>query len=116
MQPPTAYYIPPSRVRMPLCTTPRSTYCEFKGQATYYSLMSPASAADTVSNRIWSYTEPNKEYDAIKGYIAFYVGPWECYVDGERASPQPGEYYAGWITSDVQGIVKGQWGTWDPVF
>ncbi|KAK0726032.1 hypothetical protein B0H67DRAFT_572172 [Lasiosphaeris hirsuta] len=110
------YYIPPNRVRMPLCTTSRSTHCEYKGQATYYSLMSPISASEMVANRIWSYTEPHRNFDAIKGYIAFYVGPWECYVDGERAQPQPGDYYAGWVTNDVEGVVKGQWGTWDPVF
>ena len=111
-----AYYIPPQRVRMPICTTARSTFCEYKGQATYYSLMSPINAADTVSNRIWSYVEPHRDYEVIKGYIGFYVGPWDCYVDGERASPQPGDYYAGWVTSDIGGVYKGQWGAWDPVY
>ena len=47
--------------------------------------MSPISAAEIINNRIWSYNEPPKEYDAIKGYLAFYVGPWECYVDNEGA-------------------------------
>lgn len=81
--------------------------------------MSPISAADTVSNRIWSYNEPPKEYEAIKGYLAFFVGPWECYVDNERAHPPPSDFYGGWVTSDIEGLIKGphQWGTgWDPVF
>ena len=26
-----------------------------------------------------------------------------CYVDGERAEPQPGGYYGGWVTRDVVG-------------
>lgn len=102
-------------VRIPLSTTPRTTFCEWKGTATYYSMMSPINANDTVSNRIWAYQEPAKGYECIKGYLAFYVGPWECYVDGERAHPQPGDYYAGWITSDIEGVFKGQWGNWDPV-
>ena len=110
-----AYYIPPNMVRIPLSTTPRSTFCEWKGTATYYSMMSPINANDTVQNRIWSYNEPAKGYESIKGFLAFYVGPWECYVDGERAHPQPGDYYAGWITSDIEGVIKGQWGNWDPV-
>jgi hypothetical protein len=113
------YYIPPSRVRLPLSTTPRSTFSEFHGAATYYAIMSPISAAEIINNRIWSYNEPPKEYDAIKGYLAFYVGPWECYVDNERAHPPPGDYYGGWVTSDIEGLVKPphQWGTgWDGVF
>jgi hypothetical protein len=83
--------------------------------ATYYSMMSPISANETVSNRIWSYQEPTKGFEAIKGFLAFYAGPWECYVDGERVQPQPGDFYGGWVTSDVEGVVKGQWGNWDPV-
>ncbi|KAL2171210.1 hypothetical protein VTG60DRAFT_3521 [Thermothelomyces hinnuleus] len=116
------YYIPPNRVRLPLSTTPRSTFSEFHGAATYYAIMSPISAAEILSNRIWSYNEPPKEYEAIKGYLAFFVGPWECYVDNERAQPPPGDYYGGWVTSDIEGLVKPsphqpQWGTgWDGVF
>ena len=117
--PRAVYYIPPSRVRLPLSTTPRSTFSEFHGAATYYAIMSPISAAEIINNRIWSYNEPPKEYEALKGYLAFYVGPWECYVDNERAHAPPGDYYGGWVTSDIEGLVKPphQWGTgWDGVF
>jgi len=58
--------------------------------------------------------DPPSEYSAIKGYIAFFVGPWECFVDGERAVAQPGDWYGGWITSDCAGVYKGPWGNWDP--
>lgn len=115
LPPHTAYYIPPTSVRMPLSTTPRSTFCEWKGAATYYSMMSPISVAEVISNRIWSYNDPLRGYEPIKGYLAFYVGPWECYVDGERVQAQPGEFYGGWVTSDIDGVFKGQWGNWDPV-
>ncbi|KAL2121780.1 hypothetical protein VTJ04DRAFT_2235 [Mycothermus thermophilus] len=115
------YYVPPSRVRLPLSTTPRSTFSEFHGAATYYAIMSPISASEIISNRIWSYNEPPKEYEALKGLLAFYVGPWECYVDNERAQAPPGDYYGGWVTSDIEGLVKApaphQWQTgWDGVF
>ena len=100
---------------MPLSTTPRSTFCEWKGAATYYSIMSPIDAAQTIQNRIWSYNDPTPGFEALKGYLAFYVGPWECYVNGERAQQQPGDFYGGWVTSEIEGVVKGQWGTWDPV-
>ena len=88
--------------------------CEWKGVATYYSMMSPINASETIQNRIWSYNEPTKAFEPIKGYLAFYAGPWDCFVDGEQVLPQPGDFYGGWLTSDIEGIVKGQWGNMDP--
>ena len=35
-----------------------------------------------------------------------------CYVDGELVLPQPGEFYGGWITSDIVGPFKGEPGSW----
>jgi hypothetical protein len=34
-----------------------------------------------------------------------------CYVDGEKVTPQAGNFYAGWITSDIVGPFKGEPGT-----
>ena len=77
--------------------------------------MSPISASETVHDRIWSYNEPTKAFEHIKGYLAFYSGPWECFVDGEQVVPQPGDYYGGWVTSEVDGVYKGQqWGNMEP--
>jgi len=36
-----------------------------------------------------------------------------CYVDDERVTPQPGDYYGGWITGEVVGPFKGNPGTID---
>jgi hypothetical protein len=30
-----------------------------------------------------------------------------CWLDGERVTPQPGQFYGGWITADVEGPFKG---------
>lgn len=111
-----AYYLPPTSVKVPLATTPNQTWCEWKGQATYYSIMSPISASETVHNRIWSYNNPTPNFEAIRGYLSFYAGPWECYVNGEKVQPQQGDFYGGWVTSDIDGVVKGGWGTMDPMF
>ena len=35
-----------------------------------------------------------------------------CWVGDERATPQPGGFYGGWITSDVVGPFKGVEGSW----
>ena len=34
-----------------------------------------------------------------------------CFVDDERVVAQPGDFYGGWITSDVVGPFKGERGT-----
>lgn len=110
-----AYYIPPSAVKIPLTKTSRSTYCEWKGAATYFSAADEASG-QTVANRIWAYERPTQRFEAIRGYLSFYAGaPWECYVDGEAVQAQPGDFYGGWVTSEIEGIVKGRNGNWDPV-
>jgi hypothetical protein len=68
-----------------------------------------------VDNRIWSYDDPSKGFEPIKGYLSFYAGPWDCFVDGEKVQPQPGDFYGGWVTSDIDGVVKGRTGNMDPV-
>ena len=87
--------------------------CEWKGRATYYEVTHPSDPKDVVTNRIWSYDSPTPGFKDIKGYLSFYAGPWDCYVDGERVEPQPGDFYGGWMTSDVErASVKGGPGTW----
>jgi hypothetical protein len=34
-----------------------------------------------------------------------------CYVDEEQVTPQAGDFYGGWITSDIVGPFKGESGT-----
>ncbi|KAF0330553.1 hypothetical protein GQ607_002432 [Colletotrichum asianum] len=116
---PPTYYLPSTSINVPLTPTQRSTYCEWKGAATYYAITAPrtsdARESQVVSNRIWSYDSPTPGFEAIKGYLSFYAGPWDCFVDGELVEPQPGDFYGGWVTSDIEGIVKGAHGNWDPV-
>lgn len=116
--PKTAYYLPKSSLLLPLTPTRKSTFCEYKGWATYYSIHLPDGEAqvsdsnwapkfEVVKDRIWSYENPTKEYRQLKGYVSFYAGPWECYVDGEEVKPQPGDFYGGWTTAELEGIIKG---------
>jgi uncharacterized protein (DUF427 family) len=107
---PPVYYIPPEDVRMDLLTeNPDATWCEWKGLARYYDvevdgLRAPAAA--------WYFPLPTRIYEPMKGYVAFYPRAMEaCFVDGERVQPQPGDFYGGWITSDVVGPFKGEPGT-----
>lgn len=88
-----AYYIPPSDIKVPLEKTFRQSYCEWKGFASYFNVQSPDDKA--VENRAWAYGRPTQGFKEIKDYVSFYAGPWDCYVDGEKVEPQPGDFYGG---------------------
>lgn len=76
--------------------------------------MNHPDTGEEVKSRIWSYESPTKEFTDIKGYLSFYASgvPWECFVDDEKVEPQPGDFYGGWKTSDIEGPLKGGPGTW----
>lgn len=108
----SAYYFPPSSIKLPLTKTSKSTYCEWKGYATYHNINLPSSSSSeqpkTVRERIWSYENPNSRFKDLKDHLSFYAGePWQCFVDGEEVIPQPGDFYGGWTTSELEGIIKG---------
>ena len=107
---PPVYYIPFGDVQQQfLSRSERQSYCEFKGLATYYTLKVGEKVA---KNAAWSYHNPSIGYDSIKDHIAFYPGHVDaCYVDGERVQAQEGDFYGGWITSDIEGPFKGGPGT-----
>lgn len=107
---PPVYYVPPDDVRRELLEPVEgSTLCEWKGLAQYWT----ARVGDRVAQRAaWSYADPDPEYEAIKGYIAFFPGEMDaCFVGDHVATPQPGRYYGGWVTPDVVGPFKGEPGT-----
>jgi uncharacterized protein (DUF427 family) len=110
---PPTYYLPPSSLKVPLSPSSHSSFCEWKGKATYHDIANPANANEVVKSRIWSYESPTTRFKPLKGYLSFYASPWTCYVDGEQVEPQPGDFYGGWMTSDVErSSVKGGPGTW----
>ncbi|WP_306324568.1 DUF427 domain-containing protein [Streptomyces venezuelae] len=103
---PPVFYVPRHDVRMDLLTpTAGSTHCEWKGEATYWTL---TVLGRTVDNAAWSYEEPDPAYAALTGHLAFYPGRVDsCTVGGERVLPQPGGFYGGWITDEIIGPFKG---------
>lgn len=102
-------YVPPEDVRMDRLhiNTDRS-YCEWKGEAEYLDLRVEQGVVRSVG---WTYRKPTPQFAEITGYISFYPGRIECYIDGERVRPQPGRFYGGWVTSQVAGPIKGGPGT-----
>ena len=107
---PPVYYVPPRDVRMDLLApSEHHSYCEWKGEASYYTLR----VADrVVPNVAWTYEQPLPGYESIRGYLAFYARLIdEAWVGAELATPQPGRFYGGWVTSRIVGPFKGDPGT-----
>ncbi|UJR11543.1 hypothetical protein I4U23_015723 [Adineta vaga] len=112
---PPTYYIPPEDVKQQyLIRNDKSSYCAYKGIASYYDF-TPPDNQPIVKSRIWSYGNPNGtdgKFADIKDYYSFYVGPWDCYVNGEKVQAQPGDFYGGWKTKNIMGKVNAGSGAW----
>jgi uncharacterized protein (DUF427 family) len=107
---PPAYYFPPDDVeRSLLVPSTTRTFCEWKGQASYWTV----TVGDrTVPDAAWSYPDPVPAFEDIRDHLAFYAQRADaCFVDGEQVEPNPGAFYGGWITSDILGPFKGGPGT-----
>jgi uncharacterized protein (DUF427 family) len=65
------FYLPRDDVQMALFErTDHSTYCPFKGHASYWSLK----LNDAVEgNLVWSYEDPDPEVAGLKNYLSFYT-------------------------------------------
>lgn len=106
------FYIPAKDVNQSLLVpSQHSSYCEWKGAASYWSVAMPASPGELQENVGWSYGDPSGEFSAIAGCFAFYADKLSCLVDGEPARAQAGGFYGGWITPEVIGPFKGEAGT-----
>ncbi|MEJ7633371.1 DUF427 domain-containing protein [Aeromicrobium sp.] len=85
------------------------TFCEWKGTASYFDLVTPDR---TIAAGAWTYPQPSAGYRDLVGHVAIYPGKVDrCTVDGEVVQVQEGDFYGGWITSRVTGPFKGAPGT-----
>jgi len=107
---PPVYYVPVSDVPAEfLIPSSRRTSCEFKGTASYSHL---AVEGHQSLDAAWLYEDPSPGYEELEGMIAFYPGRVDrCLVDEEVVIPQEGDFYGGWITSEIVGPFKGGPGT-----
>jgi len=107
---PPTFYLPPEEVaREYLRPSDSRSFCEWKGQASYWSLALPEQPV--VKDIAWSYEEPYAEFEAIAGYLSFYPARIECTIDGQAVQPQAGGFYGGWVTPELVGPFKGEPGT-----
>jgi len=74
---PPRWYFPRDDVRMELLAdSPTRTGCAYKGFASYWSV-------GDVDDAAWCYPEPTRDFERIRGMVAFFNERVELEVDGE---------------------------------
>lgn len=107
---PPTYYLPiESFLSGVLVEVPGQTYCEYKGAASYFDLHV---GAEVIQRAAWTYKNPNGGFEQLSGKVAVYANLVDrCTVGDEVVEPQEGDFYGGWITSNIRGPFKGAPGT-----
>ncbi|MBA3421855.1 MAG: DUF427 domain-containing protein [Thermoleophilaceae bacterium] len=108
---PPTIYVPSEDVELELLSaSPRpSSLCEWKGSAQYLDVEVAGRRDEAVA---WRYPRPVDAYAALEGHICFYPSRMDaCWLGDERVAAQPGDFYGGWVTSDLEGPFKGAPGT-----
>ena len=67
-----------------IVATDHSTYCPFKGHASYWSVKADAASVDDASleNSIWGYLNPYTECEPLLNHVAFYTDRLTLEVNG----------------------------------
>ena len=78
---PAVQYVPLADVDPALLQpTSTHTYCPYKGEASYYSLVVPDAAVD-LTDAVWTYPAPYAAVAEIAGHVAFYPDRVEVRVE-----------------------------------
>ena len=68
---PAVFYVPRSDIDLAYFQrSEHSTYCPYKGPASYFNLVI---AGETAENVVWSYEDPYPAMVEIKDHVAFYA-------------------------------------------
>jgi uncharacterized protein (DUF427 family) len=108
---PPTIYVPPQDVRADLLAVGagHATWCEFKGAATSLDALV---GGRRVTNVAWTYPQPTAGYAELRDHVAFFPGRVDAaWLGDERVRAQAGDFYGGWITTDLVGPFKGPPGT-----
>nr|WP_246314868.1 DUF427 domain-containing protein [Kineococcus aurantiacus] len=87
-----------------------TSWCEWKGQASYVDLLD-AGGRVVRERAAWTYPHPTPGFEPLAGAFAFYPSGVRCLLDDEEVLAQEGDFYGGWISSEVTGPFKGAPGT-----
>ncbi|MHA7880131.1 MAG: DUF427 domain-containing protein [Saccharospirillum sp.] len=103
------YYLPREDIQARLEPVSGTSFCEWKGVAHYFDVIAGESVAERAA---WTYEHPTHRFLTIAGYLSFYAGKLdEAWVGDVRVIPQPGDFYGGWVTPNLDGQIKGAPGT-----
>jgi uncharacterized protein (DUF427 family) len=108
---PPTIYVPIADVHAEHLTpaAARPAWCEFKGAARYLDAVVDGRRVEAVA---WTFGDPSPGYEALRDHVAFYPGRVdEAWLGGERVAAQAGDFYGGWISTDLVGPFKGAPGT-----
>lgn len=105
------YYLPPGDILATLRPAHGSSVCEWKGVARYFDVLAGSATAPRAA---WAYDDPTARLATLAGHVAFYAALIdEAWVGDARVIPQPGSFYGGWVTPNLDGRIKGAPGTQD---
>jgi uncharacterized protein (DUF427 family) len=81
---PRVHYVPLKDVDETLLRPSQTTtYCPFKGEASYYSLSTPDG---DVQDALWFYESPYPAVEQIAGHVAFYIERVQLSVEDRDAA------------------------------
>ena len=78
---PARFYLPREDVRAQLEPSEHRTWCAYKGEASYWSLVG---SRESGRDLVWSYEQPLPEATALTGLVAFFDERVDVVLDGER--------------------------------
>jgi len=84
---PTRFYLPRDDVVAELVPSSRRSYCPYKGEASYWSVLGLEDVA-------WSYEQPRPDAAAVAGLVAFWDDRVDVLIDGVRRAKPGGELSA----------------------
>jgi len=103
---PPTIYVPPADIAAD-CLSPASgrSLCEWNGLAGFFDVVGGDRCEQSAA---WTYREPAERFAQLRDHVAFYPGRMDaCWLDEERVLSQPGDFYGGWITTELRGPFKG---------
>ena len=80
---PTRYYLPRADVTAELVPSPTTTWCAYKGEASYFSV---SAGGRLVPDIAWSYPDPQHDAARVRDLIAFFDERIDVVLDGERCA------------------------------
>ena len=80
------WYLPKADANQTLLSpTDHTSYCPFKGHASYWSI---GDSDPALENSVWAYEDPYLESVPLKGYLAFYTDRVTLEVNGQVQDAQ----------------------------